>query len=169
MPGFLKAYVRWVDRANRAIGHVAMLLIFVMVGILLYSSVMKTVDIPPLWTLEMAQFTLMAYFLLGGPYAMQMGAHVRMDLLYSTWSDRRKAQVDCFTVLFLLIYLGFLLYGGFSSTMYALEYDERSFSAWRPYMAPIKIIMTFGVFLMLLQTLSELIKDVAKLRGESLS
>ena len=57
------------------------------------------------------------------------------------------------TVFFLLFYLVMLLYGGLSSTQYALEYGERSYSAWRPYMAPIKIVMTFGVGLMLLQAI----------------
>jgi len=169
LPRVLKLYVRWIDAANRAIGCAAMLLVFAMIGILLYSSFMKTVAIPPLWGLEMAQFLLVAYFLLGGPYALQLGAHVRMDLLYGGWSDRTKARVDCVTVLFLIVYLGFLLYGALSSTSYALEYGERSFSAWRPYMAPIKIVMTFGIFLMLLQALAELIKDIARLRGEALT
>ncbi len=100
---------------------------------------------------------------------MQLGSHVRMDLLYGQWSDRTKAAFDAITVLFLLFYLGVLLYGGFSSTQYALQYGETSYSSWSPYMAPIKIIMTFGIFLMLLQALAGLFKDVARLKGEELS
>ena len=59
-----------------------------------------------------------------------------------------------------------LLYGGISSTQYAIEYNEVSPSLWRPKMAPVKIIMCIGIFLMLLQAISTLIKDVAKLNGE---
>jgi TRAP-type mannitol/chloroaromatic compound transport system permease small subunit len=33
-------------------------------------------------------------------------------------------------------------------------------------MWPIKVIMCIGITLMLLQTISELIKDIAKIRGE---
>lgn len=145
-----------------------MYFIFVMIGILLWSSVSKTFFLPSLWTLELAQFSMVAYFLLGGPYAMQMGANVRMDLLYGNWSDLQKAWVDAFTVFFLLIYLGVLLYGGIESLAYALEYKERSSSAWRPYMWPIKSLMCIGVFLMLMQALAELIKDVARIRKVSL-
>lgn len=50
-------------------------------GILLWSSITKIANIPSLWTLEMAQFTLVAYYLLGAPYSMQLGANVRMDLV----------------------------------------------------------------------------------------
>jgi TRAP-type mannitol/chloroaromatic compound transport system permease small subunit len=153
---------------NRRIGRIAMYLIFAMMGILLYSSITKTFFIPPLWTLEMAQFVMVAYYLLGGAYSMQLEGHVRMDLIYGSCSTRRKAWVDSFTVIFLIIYLGFLLYGGFSSTQYALQYGERSYSSWRPYMGPIKVIACFGIFLMLLQSIASLIKDIATIRGEEL-
>ena len=65
-------------------------------------------------------------------------------------------------------YLVLLLYGGFSSTQYALEYGERSYSSWRPYMAPIKIVACIGILLMLLQAFAVLFKDIARLRGEEL-
>ena len=165
MPKALTAYVRAVDAVNRVIGRAVMLLVFAMMGVLLYSSFTKTFFIPPLWTLEMAQFLMVAYFLLGGAYSLQLGDHVRMDLLYGAWTDRTRTWVDAFTVLFLIFYLALLFYGGLSSTVYAVEYGERSYSAWRPYMAPIKIIMCVGIFMMLLQAISSLIKDVAKLRG----
>lgn len=145
-----------------------MYLVFVMMGILLWSSISKTYFLPSLWTLEMAQFTMVSYYILGGGYSMQLGAHVRMDLAYGGWSPKTKAWVDCFTVLFLIAYLCLLLYGSYSSTSYALQYGERSHSAWRPYMAPIKLIMMLGIFLMLLQTISVFFQDIAKLRGVDL-
>ena len=79
---------------------------------------------------------------------MQLDGHVRMDLLYGAWSPRTRTWVDSFTIVFLLAYLVLLLYGGLSSTQYALEYGERSYSSWRPYMAPIKIVACIGIFLM---------------------
>lgn len=169
MPQAVKAYVRYVDAVNRVVGRIAMYLIFAMMGILLYSSFTKTFFIPPLWTLEMAQFTMVAYYLLGGAYSMQTDSHVRMDLLYGNWSDKTKATVDAVTICFLIFYLIFLLYGSYSSTEYALQYGERSYSSWRPYMAPIKIVMVIGIALMLLQAISQFFKDVAAARGEPLA
>ena len=122
----------------------------------------------PLWPLETAQFLMVAYFLLGGAYAMQLGDHVRMDLLYGRWQPRTRAWVDAVTILFLLFYLVVLLYGGLSSTHYAFEYDETSYSAWSPRMAPIKVRMVVGIALMLLQALAQLFKDIAAVRGETL-
>ena len=168
MPNAIRVYVRRVDAVNRRVGRFAMYLVFAMAAILLWSSVSKTFFLPSLWTLEMAQFTMVAYYLLGGAYSMQLGNHVRMDLVYGAWSPRTRTWVDAFTIVFLLAYLVLLLYGGFSSTQYALEYGERSYSSWRPYMAPIKIVACIGILLMLLQAFAVLFRDIAKLRGEEL-
>jgi len=189
MTGAMHAFIRIVDAINYRIGRVTMYGIFVMMAILLWSSISKTFFNPTLWTLEMAQFAMVAYYILGGPYSIQMGSNVRMDLLYGNWSNRRKAMIDTMTVLFLMFYLGVLLYGGLSSLAYSFGYwgtnpiafftglvtgaeeigrMERSSTAWRPYIWPIKLIMVIGVFLMLLQAISELFKDILRLRGEEI-
>jgi TRAP-type mannitol/chloroaromatic compound transport system permease small subunit len=168
MPKAVKAYVRYVEALNRYVGLIAMYMVFAMMGVLIYTSVTKTFFVPPLWPLDISQFLMVAYFLLGGGYSMQDGSHVRMDLLYSRWSDRTRAIVDAVTIFFLIFYVGVLLYGGISSTEYALKYGERAFSAWRPYMWPIKIIMVFGIVLILLQAFATFFRDLAKLRGEPL-
>lgn len=142
--------------------------IFVMVAILLWSSISKAFFLPSLWTLEAAQFAMVAYYVLGGPYSIQLDANVRMDLFYGNWSARKKAWFDVFTIFFLIFFLGVLLYGAYDSTRYAIQYGERSSSAWRPYMWPIKVVMCIGFLLMLLQAVSELFKDIARIRGEDL-
>jgi TRAP-type mannitol/chloroaromatic compound transport system permease small subunit len=153
---------------NRVVGRLTMYLIFGMMGILLWSSISKTFFLPSLWTLEMAQFAMVAYYMLGGPYSIQLGSNVRMDLFYGAWSDRKKAWFDAFTVFLLIFFLGVLLYGGWESTSYSLQYGERSSTAWRPVLWPIKIIMCLSIFLMILQAVSEFLKDVARIRGVSI-
>lgn len=166
MAELVRIYIRYVERVNRLVGLLAMYLVFAIIAVLLYSSVVKTVAIPPLWTLEMAQFLMVAYFMLGGGYSLIDDSHVRMDLWYSRWSPKRRAMVDAFTVFFLVFYLGLMLYGGISSTAYAIRYDETSYSSWAPYMAPIKIIMVIGITLMLLQAIAEFFKSVIAARQE---
>ncbi|MGB3244721.1 MAG: TRAP transporter small permease subunit [Sulfitobacter sp.] len=188
MTGLMRGFIRTVDAVNYRIGRFAMYGIFVLMGILLLSSINKTFFLPTLWTLEMAQFVMVGYYILGGPYSIQLGSNVRMDLLYGDWSLRKKAWFDLVTVLFLIFYLCVLIYGAVSSTAYSLGYwgtepfsffgglisgseeigrMERSSSAWRPYLWPIKVVMIFGMSLMLLQCISELFKDVLRLKGQA--
>mgnify|MGYP001415372471 CR=1 FL=1 len=80
--------------------------------------------------------------------------------------DKVKAQVDAITIIFLIIYLIFMIWGGWESFMYSLSYGgERSSSIWRPYIWPIKLIMLFGLSLMLLQSISEFFKDILRIKG----
>lgn len=161
----LRAYVAVVDRFNYVIGRIIMFGVFVLMAVLLWSSISKGLFSPSLWTLEMAQFVMVGYFILGGPYAMQMGSNVRMDLIYGSVSPQGKALTDVLTVGFLIVYLGVLLWGGIDSTIYSFQYGgERSSSAWRPYIWPIKVTICVGITLMLLQALSELAKDILFLR-----
>lgn len=168
MPGSIVRYVRFVEGLNYRVGRFAMYLLFALMAVLLYSSISKTFFTPSLWTLEMAQFVMVAYFFLGGPYSMQMGSSVRMDLLYGSWSPRTRAAVDAITVFFLLFYLGDLLWGGIESLIYAVNFGERSNSPWRPYMWPVKSVMCLAVVLMILQASAEFFKDVARARGREL-
>jgi TRAP-type mannitol/chloroaromatic compound transport system permease small subunit len=165
MPGFLIAYVRVVEAFNRRVGRIAMYLLFALMGVMLFGALSRAVWMPQIWTDEMGQFLLVGYFMLGGAYAMQLGSAVRMDVFYAGWSDRTRAGVDAVTIFVLIFYLGVLLWGGIESTQYALEYAERRRGLWRPYMAPIKIIMVVGIVMMILQCTAFLIRDIARLRG----
>jgi TRAP-type mannitol/chloroaromatic compound transport system permease small subunit len=170
MPRPIRLYVRVVDAVNRVVGRLVMYMIFVMMGVLLLSSTSRTFfGVSYIWIVEMSQFLMAAYYLLGGAYSMQLDTHVRMDLLYSRWSPRRRAFTDTFTAFFLIFYLVFLLLGGISSTDYAITYDQRNYSSWAPPLAPIKIIMTIGIALMLLQAIAVFFKDLARARGETLA
>lgn len=168
MPAIIRGYVRVVEAVNYRVGRITMYGLFALIGILLYSSVSKVFFHPALWTLEMAQFTMAAYFFLGGPYAMQMGSDVRMDLFYGGWKPHTRAWADAATALFLLFYLGVLLYGGIGSLSYSLEYGETNPTVWRPYTWPIKATMCFAVVLMILQASAEFFKDIARIQDREI-
>lgn len=147
-----------------------MYLLYPMGAMLLYSTVMRVIfGIPINWVMEMSQFMLSAYYLLGGAYSLQIDAHVRMDLFYGAMKPRTRAITDALTILFVIFYLAVLFGGGLSSTSYAIEYNQKNYTAWAPVMWPIKTIMTIGVFLMLLQAISTFFKDLAIARGKPIT
>jgi len=170
MPRAIKAYVRCVDAVNRVLGYLVMYLTLVMMGVLLFSSITRYVfNVPFVWIIEMAQFLMAAYYILGGGYSMQLDAHVRMDVLYEHWRPKTRAFMDSITAFFLVFYLVFLMYGGISSSAYSLKYNQTNYSAWAPPMAPIKIIMTVGIALMLLQAIAIFFRDLAKVTGREIA
>lgn len=164
MPGIIRAYVRAVDAVNRVLGFAVMYMMLVMMGVLLFGTIARLIPnvLPPLWVIEMSQFLMAAYYLLGGGYSMQLDAHVRMDVFYGRWSERGRAFMDSITAFCLVFYLVLLLRGGISSAAYALEYGQTNYSAWAPPMAPIKVIMVVGIALMLLQSVAIFFRDLAR-------
>jgi len=190
MRSVMRTYVRVVDAVNYRLGRIIMYGIFVMMGILLWSSISKTFFLPSFWALGLAPFAMVSYFFMGGSFSILLGWNVRMDLFYGNWSTRKKAWFDAFTVMLLIFYIGVLLYGAIGSNAYSLGYWgkepisfftglvtgpdemgrlESSSTAWRPYFWPVKSIMVFGFFLMLLQAFSALVKDIATLKGIDLA
>ena len=102
-------YVNIIDCLCIKIGRVTMYMVFVMMFVLVLSFVTRNIiNIPLMWIIEMAQFIITGYYLLGGGYSMVMGDHVRMDLVYSKLSERNKAKMDAFTSFFLVFYFTFI-------------------------------------------------------------
>ncbi|GAK59078.1 tripartite ATP-independent periplasmic transporter DctQ component [Candidatus Vecturithrix granuli] len=169
MPKAIKLYVRYVTALNNVVGKFVMYWVLLMMGILLYETISRTVfNKPHIWVVETSQFIMAAYYMLAGGYSMILDGHVRMDLLYERWTPKQKAVVDVFTAFFLLFYLVFLLYGSIAATKYAIMYKQVNYTPWGPPLSPIKIIMTIGIVLMLLQEIAMFFKDLATATGREI-
>ncbi|NJS39261.1 MAG: TRAP transporter small permease subunit [Rhodobacteraceae bacterium] len=169
MPQVIKGYVRLIDRISDYVGYLAASLIFVMGATLIFDAITRNVlNIPIHWAIEFTQFTLAAYYFMGGPITLKNNEHVRMDLWYANLSERGKAKLDLFTVGCLIFYLGVMLVGSISSLTYAIETGERRFSMWNPSVIPIKALLTVCLVLMLMQAVSLVFKHIATLRGETI-
>jgi TRAP-type mannitol/chloroaromatic compound transport system permease small subunit len=167
MPQLIRAYVRIVDKVSDYTGYLAASLIFVMGATLLMDAVTRNIlSIPVHWAIEFTQFTLAAYYFMGGPITLKNNEHVRMDLWYANMSERGKAKLDLFTVWCMIFYLGVMLVGSISSLQYAIETNERRFSMWNPSVIPIKALLTVCLVLMLLQAFALVFKHIDTLRGE---
>lgn len=170
MPPMIARYVRFTDRMSDYVGYAAAALIFVMAATLIFDAFTRNViNMPVHWAIEFTQFTLAAYYFMGGPMTLKNGNHVRMDLVYTSLSDRGKARIDVLTSVCLIFFLAILLFGSVSSLRYAIETGERRFSVWNPSVIPIKALMAACTVLMLMQAFSILFKDIAAMRGKDLA
>jgi len=166
MPNLFITYVHFIDKITDIIGKITMYTVFAMMGILVLSFVTRNIiNFPLLWIIEMAQFIMTGYYLMGGAYSMKENQHVGMALVYGSFSEKNKARMALVTRIFLICYLIVLLIGSYNSLVYTLETKKTLFSAWRPYVWPISSIMFLGILLMILQTISMVFKDYAKVKG----
>jgi len=169
MSKFISSYVNVIDTICEKVGRFVMYWVFFMMFLLILSFVTRNIiNFPLMWIIEMAQFTITAYYLLGGGYSMLTDDHVRMDLFYGKLSNKGKAKMDVFTSFFLIFYLIILFIGSITSLIYTIETKQKLFTAWAPYVWPIKTLMLIGILLMLLQAFSTLFKDIAKMKGNNI-
>ena len=169
MPKFISFFVSVVDIVCERVGRFVMYGVFLMMFLLILSFVTRNIiNFPLMWIIEMAQFTITAYYLLGGGYSMLSDDHVRMDLFYGKLSKKGKAKMDIFTSFFLIFYLIILFNGSITSLIYTIETKQKLFTAWAPYVWPIKTLMLIGILLMLLQAFSSLFKNIANVKNSKI-
>lgn len=113
------------------------------------------------------QWYLFAYVvMLGGPYVLKVNEHVRVDLLYGTFSVRGKIWVDIVGLaLFLMPATIYFLILSWPPALDAWQTGEISPNAGGLVRWPARLALPVGFTLMALQGVAELAKRVAMLTG----
>ncbi len=108
-------------------------------------------------------------FLLGLSYTLKSDKHVRVDIFYSNYSQKTKAIVDIFSqLLFILPFTLLILYVSFGYI--ELSYTQNEISpdpGGLAYRWMIKSMMIIGFVLLGLQSISEIFKNIKKIRVEN--
>lgn len=86
---------KWFDKISRFIGYVCSLLMVVMMLNIFYDVFMRYVFKNGSIALQEMEWHLFSVIiLLGTSYALMEDSHVRVDVLYAKFSDRKKALVN---------------------------------------------------------------------------
>ncbi len=116
--------------------------------------------------LEIQWYLFAAVFLLGAGYTFLRNAHVRIDFLSNHLSPRIRNWIDIIGIVaFLAPFCLLMIWLSWPLFVNAWETGEMSQNAGGLIRWPIYLIVPVGLGLLLLQSLSELIKRAAFLRG----
>lgn len=119
---------------------------------------------PTNWAHESMFLMFGMQYLISGAYALREDSHVRVDVLYVYLTDRAKAIVDIVTSIFFFIFTVTLLVTGWIFMMDSVGVWEVSFTEWGIQYWPVKISIVVGAALIILQGVSNLIKNVIVLK-----
>ena len=109
-------------------------------------------------------------FLLGGANVLRLNEHVRVDLLYGSRTPRGKAWTDVIGIIFFLLpAMATMIFFSWEFFLTSFRTGEHSSNAGGTLLWPVKLIMTIGILLMLLQCISSFFKDFAAARGKSIA
>lgn len=162
-PAALLGVIRVIDTVVEYTGY-----LFTLLAIpLIFANVVEVFaryvfDDPTIWALDITTMSFGALFMLGCGAALLKGAHVRTDMLWDKFSDRKKGTIDSIAyVLFFLPTMAVLFYISIDDFLYSIEINERSNSgAWQPALWPLRVIIPVTAALLFVQGISELLKSL---------
>jgi TRAP-type mannitol/chloroaromatic compound transport system permease small subunit len=161
-------WLGYIDKLNQAIGGVARYLILGSLIVILLEVLMRYVfSASQTWSSEMSVFLFGAFFTLGGGYTLLKEGHVRMDVFFIKLSPRGKAIMDIATFILFFAFVGVLIWKGWDIAIRAFQLAERSESAWRPILWPVKLLVPIGAFLLFLQGLANLGRNILIVAGKT--
>ncbi len=117
--------------------------------------------------LELQWYLFSLVFLLGATYTFRQGAHVRVDVLYGRLAERGRAWIDLAgTLVLMLPFTLFTLWLSWPSVRNSWAVREVSPDPGGFPRYPIKSVILLAFGLLVLQGISQAIKQVAILRGD---
>jgi TRAP-type mannitol/chloroaromatic compound transport system permease small subunit len=161
----LLKFSQFVDALNEKIGVLAtwLVLIVCLIGAGNAASRYLFSESSNGWR-EMQWYMFAAIVLLGGPYTLKMNEHVRVDLVYSSISERARIWIDILGgLLFLLPFCAIFIYFTWPWFLDSWRLQEHSPDAGGLLRWPVKLLLPVGFALLALQGISEIIKRIAAL------
>jgi TRAP-type mannitol/chloroaromatic compound transport system permease small subunit len=163
---------RAIDALNEIIGKITNWLVLVMVviggwnvvgrylGRITGSNLSSNAYIEAQWYI----FSLIFFF--AAAYALKHNEHVRVDVFYSKWNPRRRAVIEIFGTLFFLIpFCVLIIFYSWETIVNSWLILETSSDPNGLPRYPIKTIIIISFALLILQGISQIIKNLAIFKG----
>ncbi len=155
-----------IDAVSEKCGQACALLIFPMVGVVVYEVIMRYVfTAPTSWGFESTTFIYGIHYILGLSYTQLHDSHVAIDIFSSKLPSRKKAVLSIITsgMLFFPTF-GCMTYFSWVYALSSWKEWERLSTSWAPPVYPFKTLMAVGFTLLLIQGFSALLKDIMILK-----
>lgn len=170
-PGWLRV-ASGIDRLTAAAGRFVSWLAVLMVVLGAFNAVVRYLgrfvgrSLSSNAYLEAQWYLFSLVFLIGAAYTLQRDAHVRVDVLFSRFSDRVRSWINILGTLLLLVpFSVFVLWSSWPAVRNSWRIREVSPDPGGLPRYPLKAVILLCFILLLLQALSELIKEIHKLRS----
>lgn len=163
----IQRFIYTVDQLNKTVGHAfAWCIIILTFGTCYEVFVRYALGEPTSWAFDMSYMLYGAVFYMAGAYTLSRGGHVRADMFYRLWSQRTQAVVEL-TLYVLFFFPGILalVVAGWGYGIESMRLREVSVNSpagvpiW-----PLKMMISVGAGLMVLQGFAEVLRCVLCLR-----
>ncbi len=167
---FINGYIRLVDRINEKIGVLTSWLTALLVLVVSYDVVVRYLfgeSSVGLQELEWHIFALI--FLVAAAYTLKVDEHVRVDVFYTQLSSKKKAWINLFGSLLLLIpFCIIVIISSQDFVLSSFRVNETSPDAGGlPARYILKVFIPISFFLLLLEGIALAFKSFVKIKDKS--
>lgn len=162
-------WLKYIDRISEWTGIASAWLIIPLTLVVIYEVVMRHFfNLPTGWGYDTCWMLFGVQFMIGGAYTLLHKGHVRIDIVYNVLSPRGKLIFDAvvYAVFFLFVMVLFTWAGVKFAAEAWIAGEKLSTTNWFFPSGPIKTVIPVAFFLLGLQSLVELIRNLSILMKE---
>jgi TRAP-type mannitol/chloroaromatic compound transport system permease small subunit len=168
MTHFHRFITQFIERLGLITGYLGLILV---VNTALVVALRYAFNWAPIALQETMTYLHASLFMLGAAYTLKHDGHVRVDVFYQHYTEKKKALINLLGTLFLLfptcIFILFICYPYVESSW---NMNERSIEGnGLPWLYLLKGLLLLQPILLMLQGVAEIIKHIFVLQGRSLS
>lgn len=159
--------VRLIDKISEWSGALAAWIVIPLMVVVMIDVFMRHVlNSPTNWGYDVLWMLFSAQFLLGGAFTLLRGGHIRIDIVYGILSDRAKQIYDIINTLVIILLPAVLL--TWAGIVFAADAwisgESLSTTNWHFPAGPSRTLIPIGFFLLSLQCVAEIIKNINELK-----
>ncbi len=119
------------------------------------------------WANDMAYFLYSIHFVIGAAFTLKRSGHIRTDFVYRNWSAKRQALTDAIVYgLMFIPALALALWIATDKGIASFNIREKVITSTSGLpLWVLKVALAVGLFLWLLQSISELVKSIRTARS----
>lgn len=159
--------VKAIDKISEWTGELAAWLVIPLVAVVIIDVFDRHVlNAPTKWGYDVLWMLYSAQFLIGGAFTLLRQGHIRIDIVYGILSDRQKKIYDFINCLVVILPPAVLFsWAGFKYAAAAWASGEKlSTTNWYFPAGPSKSLIFIGFFLLALQCVAEIIRNLNELK-----
>lgn len=163
---FLSKISYFIELLNRIFGYLTALLVLLLAFLVFYDTTMRYLFQSGSISLQELEWHLFsAIFLLALGYTHKHQKHVRVDIFFENYPKKAKATFEIISNIFVIIpFSAVVIYFSWEFVALSFGMSEGSPSGGLCCRYVIKSLIIVGFSLLILQSLSEVIKNIEKLR-----
>ena len=159
--------VKLIDKISELTGSLAAWIVIpLMVVVMIEVFQRHVLNAPTYWAYDVLWMLFSAQFLLGGAFTLLRKGHIRIDIVYGVLSDRAKLVYDIINTLIVILPPMVLL--TWAGIVYAADAwssgENLSTTNWFFPAGPAKTLIPIGFFLLSLQCVAEIIRNLKDLK-----